>query len=272
MPWIDKEDGTREYKVSIYAKEELPTWDEVFNVWFNENIHYYHPKNPKHQDLDPYWKIPRRKYMIMIICNQFNKMLFEDGYYQPLIDYLNSNDEFIKNIGGKISDIRFVCENLSYLKNPEDAPSAVKMLDEEFMKFINKEQNDYFNKHKFGTSEAPSIYTIPLPTGEKNPFITDYPRISSDELTGMISVIPVMKVDTGNGSSFFPWILDIGTADQIGEKTFTKNWTTIVMFLIKGIALYFKDPVGWKDENGNIISNGDPIKRGCEGSGTDAAL
>lgn len=272
MSWITNKDGVKEYKPSIYAKEELPTWDEIFHVWFEKKMFYYHPDNSEHQELAPYWNIPYRKYMILIICNQLNKMLFEDGYYQPMLDYLNSNAYIREYYNGEITDIRFVCENIPYLqmnKLPiEDRKCIVKDW-REIADKMDDQESDYFHKYKIGIKEAPPIYTIPLPTKNENPFITDYPRISSDDIKGMISVIPLLKINVGDGDFvsgdlFYTTLLDIKYGAGTEDDDFAFRWVTIIKFLLKGIIHYFDEPVGWKDDKGNIISNDKPINNGAD--------
>lgn len=64
--------------LSKYCKEELPTWDEIYNEFWINKIFVYDPNDPEHQVEDPYWKRPRRKILLMLICNQLNKMMEED--------------------------------------------------------------------------------------------------------------------------------------------------------------------------------------------------
>ena len=83
MPWILDENGEKAYKPSIYTKEELPTWSEMYEEFYKKEIYAYIEENDK--DIDPYWNIPRNKVLLSQACNQLNKMLFEDGLRETLI-------------------------------------------------------------------------------------------------------------------------------------------------------------------------------------------
>lgn len=63
---------------SIYHKECLPTWDQMYNEFFLNKMFTYDPASKDQQDIDPYWKRPHRKMLLGWACNQLNKMIFED--------------------------------------------------------------------------------------------------------------------------------------------------------------------------------------------------
>ena len=66
-------------KDSVYCKDELPTWDELYNEFCLPKAFRYDPDDETHQILDPYWKVPRRKVLLAFCCNQLNKIIFEGG-------------------------------------------------------------------------------------------------------------------------------------------------------------------------------------------------
>ena len=75
-------------KTSIYSKDELPTWEELYKFYKEENFEYsrYDYDIPT----DPYWKRPRKVVLLALICNQLNKMLYEDNVdITSLIDKYN---------------------------------------------------------------------------------------------------------------------------------------------------------------------------------------
>ena len=169
MPWKENpETKEKDYELSLYAKEELPTWSEVFNDWFNGKHYIYDPNYPSHQELDKYWKIPRKKYLLAIVCNQFNKTLFEDGKKEKLLDFINNETKV--GYGWTAVDVRFVIEGL-YPDNlfPE------KYTVDEYNKITSDRLNEIFVND--GSTTPPPIYTIPLPTGKDNVFIVNgHPR------------------------------------------------------------------------------------------------
>ena len=77
MPWKIDLNGEKHYKPSIYNKDELPTWDEIYNSFISNRIYHYNMESDT--DLDPYWRIPQKVILLGFICNQLNKMIFEDG-------------------------------------------------------------------------------------------------------------------------------------------------------------------------------------------------
>ena len=77
MPWTTDENGDKKYVASIFSKDELPTWNEMYNDWYKQRIFSF--KNDSKSELDPYWKIPRNLYLLAAACNQLNKHVLEDG-------------------------------------------------------------------------------------------------------------------------------------------------------------------------------------------------
>lgn len=243
---------------SLYAKEELPTWNEVYNEWYLNKIWNYNKNDPTHQELDPYWKIPKRKMLIGLICNQFNKMLFEDTKLKEKI--VNMIKEKIYPWEVEKLDIKFICEHIPIF-NPDNSIS-----DEEFYGLYNKHcisWNKFLEDKFIGTDMTAPIYTIPLPTGKPNPFITNkFPRIDlSSILNEELVVHPIIGSKTKN-NSFDVYEPVLGKDDDAEY---------IIEFMMQQFKEYFENGVGWKDENGNLIESNIGCKM-CNGSGVDPAL
>ncbi|MCM1220104.1 MAG: hypothetical protein NC548_37000, partial [Lachnospiraceae bacterium] len=65
MPWVLDENGNKKYTPSIYAKEELPTWNEFYNEFYKSG-NYTYDGGKDVFEIDPYWKIPRKKYLLAV--------------------------------------------------------------------------------------------------------------------------------------------------------------------------------------------------------------
>lgn len=237
MPWKMNKFGESKYVVSVYTKEELPTWGEVYYDFFKNEINFYDPNNKEHQTPDLYWKIPKRKYILAIICNQFNKMLFEDGLRNEIIELLKDVD---------VVDFRFSIQSIKSYEN------------------INKA----IEKFNIETDINPPIYTIPLPTGKKNPFIiNDFPRINVNDLKGFLSLYLWIVIKPDNEESK---LLELSTLSENNNQLL---YDKIMEYMMKIFIEYFEgDAVGWKDINGNIIDSGIKDNDSCNGVGYDPAL
>lgn len=144
------------YRPSMYTKEELPTWAEVYEDFYLGKQYSYDPTNPSDNECyDLYWKIPRKKFLIATVCNQFNKMIFEDNLKDQILEEINSH------IAGKISNIQF----------------RASMFEPLYMNII-----------------IPPIYTIPHPSGTMNIFAIsndyriDINKIESMKITAIIDI------------------------------------------------------------------------------------
>jgi len=217
------------YKPSIYTKEELPTWSEVYEEFYLNKIYSYDPNNPDDQVEDTYWKIPHKKYLIATICNQFNKMLYEDGLMNQVCSELS------KEINYEVKALQFICGDFYKSEIVYDA----------------KIFNTFFDK-------IYEIYTIPLPTGKQNPFIiSDYNRINITETNEEIyCIFPIIKFTHNDSTALH--LLDL----YIDNKLFH----TVIEIMIKLFKDYFSGDIGWKDNNGELIE-GDPGYRQCFGAG-----
>lgn len=261
MPWDKDENGYPVYKVSIYTKEELPTWNEMYNEFYKEKAIFYDPKDPNHQIADLYWKIPHRKYLVSIICNQFNKMIFEDGFKDRLFEIVGNQ------IHAKICDIRFICDGKSVLTKPETTNPDL-YYDEYIEKLVS-----VYNVNN--DEVAPPIYTIPMPNGQSNPFIVfNNKRVNINdiheklELYPVISLIPDVELTTLDKTDYKISYIVLNTGYDDRSSLYWK----IIDFMMKPIIEYFEgEGVGWKDSNGKIIE-GDPSSTHCNGSGYDPAL
>ena len=223
MPWIT-ENGEKKYILSAYAKEELPTWNEFYNEFYKNQYYVYAHLDRDHLKRDPYWKIPHMKYLLAVVCNQLNKMLFEDGLEAKVVEYAN------KLMGPGSEYFAFHIE----LDDHSSPPFIVVDPD-----------------------TIPPIYTIPLPTGEPNPFaISDVQRINIAEIKGHdIYLMP--RIGYGDTTNVYPIDLD--------------KFNKILDFMMKDVKKYFEgEGVGWKDQDGKLIES-EPTKPTCE-SGKDPAL
>lgn len=249
MPWIIDKNGDKRYKASIYAKEELPTWNEIYD-WFKNNIGY-NPKDETHQDLDPYWGIPYRKYLQAIICNQFNKMLFEDGMEKELVIFIK--DKYYSD------------------KNDFIRPKRVEFIIDEF-------DVDLYNKLTSVNPDdrgIPTIYTIPLPTGEKNPFIlTDHPRVDINIFNEFLIPTPLIFLEGEmiTKDKKLHGLCNIVPNSKNPNTDQSKMYKDIISFILKEVSLYFSEPIGWKDKNGNPIEVDITPDHQCVGDGFDPAL
>ena len=146
MPWITNSNGDKEYQLSKYAKEELPTWSEMYEeFWLHEVF-----SATKYGDKDPYWKIPHNVYLLSVCLNQLNKMVWEDGcWLQNIIFGVN----FVNRDGTVVSSSPSI---ITYtITEPNGKPISSQQL-----------AYPFYNDNPF-----PPIFTIPLPNGRQNPFI-----------------------------------------------------------------------------------------------------
>lgn len=151
MPWV-RENDEDVYKASLYAKEELPTWDELYSEFYKKKIFKYDP-NVEHEK-DPYWKINRDLVIMATCCNQLNKLMFEDGHRDEVIEMINQYKAAKSENGMHCTDVRF-------------------LFDSGFLPYNGSAKN-----FKIGTDACPPIFTFLNPSGEQSIFITnDHPRV-----------------------------------------------------------------------------------------------
>ena len=216
MPWIVNNNDEREYKPSLYTKEELPTWAEMYYEFYQKKL--YH--TIKNDEIDPYWNIPRSLVLLSICCNELNKMLYEDGKRNDILEKF------------ELTDIRFLISS-----------SVLDDLEE-------------------GYHGVPPIYTIPLPTGKENPFITNnHPRID-------VSIISKNPIPGRNEASIELYIQKENSFDIYCNYE-SGIFNDIIDVLMKDIIEYYSgDRPGWKDKDGKTIESDN---KGCI-TGFDPAL
>lgn len=225
MPWIDDGSGELKYKTSKLVKEELPTWDEVYNVFYKSHLNTYIPDRDKNK-LDIYWKIPRQQFILSIIANQFNKMLFED------------------------TDVAVEKEALMVYITEQVGLD----IDVDTMQFVLYPSEEYPNKPN--PTEEWCIYTFPDPDGNENPFITTFEnRIDVSKQTdkqmelGLICRVSEkdkyeainntdLKLFEENNETSERWIYVDGT-----------TFPAIIDIMITRFKRYFENGVKWKTDD-----------------------
>jgi hypothetical protein len=246
MPWTINENGERDYKVSSYCKEELPTWGELYNRFYVnlDDLVRYDPDNKNQQTLDIYWKIPARKMLLALVCNQINKMIFEDGMRDDVLEWIN------QNIRKSATDIRFSLPIITY-------DNTISSFQEKWEEFSNL--------YKIGTTMIPPIYYIPSPSGKPNPFqISSVKRININSLDTVLHLTPIIQYRLSD-RIFDTFILNYYSDEH------NVLYKKLLKFIFNDVIHYFEDPIGWKDASGSPIGSYEPI-RNCNGVGMDPAL
>lgn len=263
MPWMTDPNGERQYRPSIYAKEELPTWAEVYEEFYRCHRFYYDPSLEDGQMLDQYWRIPRLKVLLATVCNQFNKMLFEDGMRNDALKFIS------RNILDGATDVRFTCELVEpydYYRIMNGSPVDTDRLHEGYL----ENWSTAITTANVGTNAPHPIYTIPLPTGEPNPFILNSSMIERRDITKLSTVMCVHPMILFKGAPLKSADSKIYTPRPF-DPLQADDWQKVIDFMMKDIKEYFEgDGVGWKDENGKLIDSPQHPKK-CL-SGTDPAL
>lgn len=235
MPWHTDENGEVRYTVSLYTKDELPTWTELYAECYCGEKFCYDPKNVGHQIRDPYWNIPKRKFILATVCNQLNKMLFEDGKLAETLAFISS-----EILPGTI-DIRFSCEPI------DDGVS--KMMSSDDKEHWARCVTDALVGEKF----THPIYTIPNPNGTPNFFIINktIPRRDISTMNKFLCLHPYILFEDPNGSKSnlmiytpLPFIDD--------QKD---DHHKIIEFLLKDVIGYFSGEIGWKNPMGELVEN-----------------
>ena len=234
MPWFKDANNEDKYKPSVYTNEDLPTWNEFFNDWWEAKIFSTDDSN---LGFDTYYtKILRSKVLMAYACNQLNKMLYEDGILKT---------KFHPNL--------YLYFTLS--------GSVLTGIDTGFGQIEEIGQKDF------------PIYTIPNPNGTPNPFSDLSKGIRRKDITtgeffefcGMVATlrIPVTR-ETAN-------IHHIPLYGNYKHKL--KNVVlNSVRDMLTDVQKYFEGTPGWKDKDGNLIESAvDDKKLSCP-SGFDPAL
>ena len=105
-------------------------------------------------------------------------------------------------------------------------------------------------------NQLPKIYTIDLPNGKPNPFIRSYEnRINVNDIGDNISLWPHVLHNNGKGlTSLSP------SSDE---------FNIIIDVMIKRFKEYFDGIIGWKDQNGKLISETCESCKTCNGAGSN---
>ena len=209
----DMQTDLLEYKPSIYTKEELPTWSEVYEEFYLGKQFRYNPYIDDHQTMDPYWKIPHKKYLIAVICNQFNKMLYEDMMMPEITEKLS------KKLNIPIKSLQFIFGSI------EKTQQIHELSIEEFFKDVYE------------------IYTVPLPTGKENPFIiSNHNRVDVSKIDDYLFLLPVMDMSISTDKR-------ISTPDEY-RYIFHE---VIEVMIEKYKEYFEGEDIGWKDSDGKVI-------------------
>jgi len=244
MPWYDSVTGelvrspsddqkSRDeliYKPSIFAKEELPTWSEVYEEFYTHKVYEYNPEVINHQVNDLYWNFSHTKFLIATATNQFNKMLFEDGMRIGINNLLSQRLPF------KVDGLQFLCG---------DGSCAVEWI----------RSNPSSSKEIF--KSIPEVYTFPMPNLKVNPFIINaYKRIDVTKLNGRMFIQPIIQIKNPSSHVYTLFMPVPGISE----------FNIVIDVMMIEFKEYFNGDIGWKDENGNVIE-GDPGTRDCTGAG-----
>ena len=176
MPWIVDESGEDVYRASMWVKEELPTWSEL-REWY-ECAYYTYTDQPD-QKMDVYWKIPRSKYLLSVVCNQLNKLLYEDRLILPRNI---SDDDLGIHVKGNAESVSF-----GFIIDKTPAYNL--------------------------SSQTPMIYSISHPRRLENPFITPYPRTDIRYANSM-ELQTIVHVE----HSAYPIVFDANSSWQLIDR------------------------------------------------------
>lgn len=225
MPWVHNKNGIPEYQASIYVKEILPTWSELYDEFYQKKHYTY--QVDQDTELDPYWKMPHVRYLLGIVCNQFNMMLYEYHMLPGLIQQIHTlGFDHITNLAA----VQFIC-----------CPA----------KFIPV--TDIFQKHHLGYEMTPPPYQLQYPNGNENPFYLPHVAyIPFEEYypNQDLILMPVLSSKRSDASNF----------TQPAQSYFTYPnldpilYQGIIDWMMKDVIQYFEgEGVGWKDSAGHII-------------------
>lgn len=175
-----------------YVKEDLPTYSELYNEFWLKDYwvsRSFEPHDPKWQELDPYWEIPRYKVLLATACNQFNKMMYIDksvNFYGP-----------VRRLFCSEYDLRLdVQDYISWHLNDRTYQLSVTRMDEWRPHFAIAKEGVYldtpnYNHPMLGEDNLPPIYELDLPNGQDNPFVQNHlyiKRYKMSELLGLIEL------------------------------------------------------------------------------------
>lgn len=228
MPFKLDINNEPKYFPSMYSKDELPTWEELYRVYENK-IFYFDPTNPDHQSKDLYWKYHHRKMLLIWTCNQLNKFLYEDEngnptYMEEFLKWINENYTFDSNIDKVAFAISQITTGLCQ-------SNRMSMFMDRMM-----ENNPEF--------KVPPIYTCKLPrTHERSIFASNNMSIDIDELDdGFLT----LEIFFRSGSQLY-------TLPR--NTSYTKLYDAIEkIFSDHKVLEYYNDFVGWKNNDGSPLN------------------
>ena len=245
MPWILDDDGHPKYINSIYDKDCLPTWDEVYNGFWKPKAFTFDPEDQTHAKKDTYWLRPHRKLLLGWVCNQLNKIIFEDRACMKeinhILDYkcMSPFTHIVPNYN-RFNYVKFYLDKTSYAER-----TMREIIDEE--------------------ASPPPIYQCKLPKQNSySIFKSAYPSIDIDTLDGVIGIY-IHLINTSGENS------DNSVGGMILSPVVNSpEYTEIIQVVISHIIRYFENGVGWKDKNGNLMDS-KPMQPICQ-NGHDPAL
>ena len=255
MPWIKDGNGVGEDKYVVskyYGKDDLPTWDQIYNEFWIPETFGYDPDDPEQnlegvpessqpteliKRMDLYWKLPHRKVLLMWICNQFNKMLFEDENRTRMLD-------FMKLPGVSLfDDIRFW---IVEIKEDDRQIYDLSVIETDGI--------------MLGSDSPPPTLTLNRPNGTVDPFAPKCPRVNINVFSRKFDLVIVLR---GLEQDIPFFILNSSNP----------RYRPIISELLAEVRDYFEgDQVGWKNFDGSALPSQAPLKRGCDDSGVDPAL
>ena len=250
-------------KLSVYDQHCLPTWDEMYNEFWKQQIFRYDPSfsdwvSGKDGELllkmDPYWNRHRDKMILAWACNQLNKMVFEDGV--DVVKFVNEElSASLTEYYGKFTICDEVRFGLLYMGELSELPPGTT---EALLKMESQEQAFETELGLRTKKLPPRIYACKIPsTGQYSIFKTQHPSIDVDDLEGTVKLcITILRKECIEALLLF----------DIQRTIFSK----IIRFVIKDIIEYFENGIGWKDKDGKVIPTEQVTH--CQGAGYDPAL
>ena len=207
MPWKKNDNGEDVYIPSIYSKNDLPTWEELYRWYKTMEKHWWgFTEAARLTDKIPYWDIPERLYLCAVCCNQLNKMRHEDG--------LCSNQEFMDSLNELLKDNTLM----------EDGFRIINMS----FSIFYPEQNDI-------ESVMNTIYTLSY---KRDPFTNQEKQNILFNVTGVtanIGLTPILHIQTENEVKLVP----VASSETTGKIA--------TFMLKDVIEYFEGNKVGWKD-------------------------
>lgn len=209
MPWKIDENGEKKYIVSSYSKDDLPTWDEIYNKFYIDRVFNFDTNNGDHLVLDNYMKRPYRKLLLGWMCNYLNKLMYEDDV--DMSEFLLEND-FSK-------ETKFF---FTLIENDNNVNCLDKI-------------NSIF-EHDL-VSGFPRIFTCKMPTTNQYSIFHSGKAINDiDNLKGNLEMVVII---------YTPCDINMMSSNINSEYTDIR-FLELVSFLLKDVIIYFDNDIGWK--------------------------